>query len=48
MNAVYEVTTNKTIEEAVAAIKSNIKDFGFGVLWELNFKDKIEEKRLSH
>lgn len=48
MNAVYEVTTNKTIEEAVAAIKSNIKDFGFGVLWELNFKDKIEEKKGFH
>lgn len=44
MNAFYEVKTDKNIEEAISALKENIKSVGFGVLWELNFKDKVKEK----
>lgn len=40
----YEVKTNKTFDEAVESLKSALADVSFGVLWELNFKDKLEEK----
>lgn len=40
----YEVKTNKTFDEAVESLKSSLADVSFGVLWELNFKDKLKEK----
>lgn len=47
MNIYYEKESNKSLEEAIGSLKENLKQNGFGVLWELNFKDKLEEKGLE-
>lgn len=43
MDIIYEKKTVKTFEEALESIKKKLKERKFGVLWELNFKDKMEE-----
>ena len=43
-NIKYEKTTNKTFEEAVLSITKSLEEQKFGVLWKLNFKDKLHEK----
>lgn len=43
----YEVRTEKSFEEAIKSIKDHLERFKFGVLWELNFKDKLAEKGLE-
>ena len=43
MDIKYEKGTNKTFEQALESIKKELKDRKFGVLWELNFKDKMAE-----
>ena len=47
MNIVYEKTTEKNLNAAIKSLKDNLKENSFGVLWELNFKDKLEEKGLE-
>lgn len=47
MNIVYEMETNKNLEEAIQSLETNLKENNFGVLWQLNFKDKLEEKGLA-
>ena len=47
MNIFYEKSTSKSLEEAIKSLKENLKEDSFGVLWELNFKDKLEEKGLE-
>ncbi len=47
MNIVYEKSTDKDLNEAIKSLKENLKANSFGVLWELNFKDKLEEKGLE-
>lgn len=47
MDIIYEKLTEKTVDNVIKDLKKNLKTFGFGVLWELNFKDKIEEKNLE-
>nr|WP_300003344.1 DUF302 domain-containing protein [Tissierella sp.] len=47
MNIFFEKSTDKTLEEAIESLKANLKENSFGVLWELNFKDKLEEKGLE-
>ncbi|WP_202708589.1 DUF302 domain-containing protein [Sporosalibacterium faouarense] len=44
MEIKYEVDTNKSFEEAVESLKTSLSNNSFGVLWELNFKDKLKEK----
>lgn len=41
MNLIYEKSTNKTLEEALKALEENLKENNFGILWQLNFKDKL-------
>lgn len=43
MDIIYEKKTAKTFEEALESIKVQLKERKFGVLWELNFKDKMAE-----
>ncbi|MGF7060679.1 DUF302 domain-containing protein [Brassicibacter mesophilus] len=43
-NIKYEKTTSKTFEEAVSSIAKSLEEQKFGVLWKLNFKDKLHEK----
>ena len=40
----YTVSTNKTIEEAVASLEANLKEHKFGVLWQLDLPAKLQEK----
>ena len=47
MNFNYEVKTNKTFSAAVDDLKKRLSENNFGVLWELNFKEKLEEKGLD-
>jgi uncharacterized protein (DUF302 family) len=43
MDMIYEKKTNKSFEEAVSSITEELKKRKFGVLWNLNFKDKMAE-----
>lgn len=47
MSVVYEKTSKKSFEEAIASVKENLKKEGFGVLWELDFKSTLEKKGLD-
>lgn len=43
----YRVTTQKTVEEAVEAVGSALKENQFGVLWDLDINQKLEEKGIE-
>jgi|SRR5690625_1808305 len=43
----YTVETDKAISEATAAIAENLKEEGFGVLWQFNVNEKLAEKDLK-
>ncbi|WMM24877.1 DUF302 domain-containing protein [Tissierella sp. MB52-C2] len=43
MELIYEKITDKSFDEAVKNITESLKDKKFGVLWQLNFKDKMIE-----
>ncbi len=47
MNIVYEKKTNKNLNDAIKSLEINLKELGFGILWQLNFKDKLQEKGLE-
>jgi uncharacterized protein (DUF302 family) len=47
MNFKYEKRVNKSFDDAVNSLKKNLEENKFGVLWELNFKDKLREKGLE-
>ena len=47
VGVVYEKSTNKSLTEAISSLESNLKESGFGILWQLNFKDKLQEKGLE-
>lgn len=47
MNIKYEKRVNKSFDDAVNSLKKNLEENKFGVLWELNFKDKLKEKGLD-
>ena len=43
MDIKYEKFTSKTFNEALDSITKSLKDRSFGVLWQLNFKEKLAE-----
>ncbi|MDR7871128.1 MAG: DUF302 domain-containing protein [Tissierellaceae bacterium] len=47
MNISYEKETNKTFSDALDSIKHSLKDRSFGVLWQLNFKEKLAEHNID-
>jgi uncharacterized protein (DUF302 family) len=47
MEMIYEKVTNKNLNDAIESLETNLKENGFGVLWQLNFKEKLEEKGLE-
>lgn len=47
MSMVYEKKTDKSYEKAVEDLKKALAERKFGVLWEMNFKDKLQEKGLE-
>ena len=47
MDMIYKVKTGKAFDVAVKALVDSCAEVGFGVLWQLNFKDKLHEKGLA-
>ncbi|MBN2851512.1 MAG: DUF302 domain-containing protein [Clostridia bacterium] len=47
MDINYIIKTDKSFEEAVESLKAALTKAKFGVLYELNFKDKLKEKNLD-
>ncbi|MCA9766319.1 MAG: DUF302 domain-containing protein [Carnobacterium sp.] len=47
MNIIYEKRTDKSLVEAIESVEKNLKENSFGILWQLNFKDKLAEKGLD-
>jgi len=47
MDMLYKVQTNKSFEKSIEDLKKSLSNHHFGVLWELNFKDKLKEKGLD-
>ena len=47
MDINYKVKTEKSFEQALESLKESLSKHSFGVLWELNFKDKLNEKGLD-
>ena len=47
MKIFYEKQTDKSLQDAIDALEKNLKTDGFGVLWQVNFKDKLKEKGLE-
>jgi uncharacterized protein (DUF302 family) len=46
-NIKYEAITNKSFDEAVVSITKSLEEHKFGVLWKLNFKEKLKEKGIG-
>lgn len=46
-NIKYEVETNKSFEVALESVIKSLEEQKFGVLWKLNFKDKLKEKGIE-
>ena len=47
MDFIYELKTSKTFSVAVEDLKKSLNENKFGLLWELNFKEKLDEKGLD-
>lgn len=47
MHINFKTKTNKSFEQAVKDLKKAAASHKFGVLWELNFKDKLKEKGID-
>lgn len=47
MDMYYKIPTDKNFERAIEDLKKSLSNHKFGVLWELNFKDKLKEKGLD-
>ena len=43
-NLKFEMETKKSFDEAVLSIKQSLEEQNFGVLWGVNFKEKLKEK----
>ena len=48
MELYLEKRTSKSFEEALVALRETLKERQFGVLWELNFRDKFAEKGFEY
>lgn len=46
-DVVFEMETDKNLDEAIASLEENLKDHSFGVLWQMNFKDTFEKKGMK-
>ncbi|MCF8020948.1 conserved protein of unknown function [Petrocella atlantisensis] len=47
MDIRYEVVTNLSKMEVRSKLEASLKEEGFGILWELNMKDKLQEKGIE-
>lgn len=44
----YTAETEKSIEEAISSLEGSLKDEKFGVLWQFNVQEKLQEKGLEY
>ena len=44
----YAAKTDKSVPEAVKAVRSSLQEHGFGTLWELNVPAKLQEKGVAY
>jgi len=47
MKVIYEKSTEKNLKDTIKSLEESLKENDFGVLWQLNFKEKFEEKGLD-
>ena len=47
MNILYEVESDKSFDQVLTDLKAGLATVNFGVLWELNLRDKLHEKGLE-
>lgn len=47
MKIIYKKTSKKAVELIVNRFKENLEDTNFGILWELDLKDKINSKGIE-
>lgn len=47
MEIQYKVESSKSFTDTILALKEALSKEKFGVLWEMNFKDKLQEKGLE-
>lgn len=40
----YTVESNKTIDETIMSLESNLKVHSFGILWQMDIPEKLQEK----
>ncbi|PAF16678.1 DUF302 domain-containing protein [Terribacillus saccharophilus] len=43
----YTVDTSKTVEEAIESLEENLKKEQFGLLWQFDIKEKLQDKGLE-
>lgn len=43
----YTVETKQSVEEAMTTLENNLKEEQFGVLWQFDIKNKLQEKGLD-
>ena len=43
----YTIETNKNIDEAILSLEQNLKEEKFGILWQFDIKEKLQEKGLD-
>ncbi|WP_239614975.1 DUF302 domain-containing protein [Cohnella mopanensis] len=43
----YTVETDKSVEEAIAALEGHLKERSFGILWQLDLPAKLKEKGID-
>lgn len=48
MITIFEMKSSYSLEETITRVKDELANRGFGVLWELNFKDKFKEKGFDY
>lgn len=47
MKIIYKKKSKEAVELIVNRLKDNLKETNFGILWELNLKDKINSKGIE-
>lgn len=47
MKIIYKKKSKEPVELIVSRLKENLADTNFGILWELDLKDKINSKRIE-
>ncbi len=48
MNTIFELNSKETLDNTIKRVKEELSERKFGVLWELNFKDKFKEKGFDY